>query len=50
MKKLLRRLLCVLGLHKYELAKDKDGCICIYCSKFYSRYEIMADLHAGGGW
>ena len=47
-KKMIQSILCYFNIC-HVVIKDDEGIHCIHCGYFKSRYEIMADYHAGCG-
>jgi hypothetical protein len=45
---MIQSILCYFNIC-HVVIKDDEGIHCIHCGYFKSRYEIMADYHAGCG-
>lgn len=43
------KILCFIGVHTRCTISD-EGISCLDCTFHKTRYEHIADLHAGGGW
>ena len=50
LKRLIRKIGCLTGLYHLRCVWEEDGIHCVDCDHTKSKYEHMADLHAGGGW
>ena len=49
-RKMFRKILCKIGIHKRCKTNKSGDLLCIDCGYVKSRFEHQADLHAGGGW
>jgi hypothetical protein len=41
---------CKTGLYHLRCKWDDKGITCVDCGYHKTKYEHLADLHAGGGW